>query len=177
MFIRDTAERKLAEENQARFIQALDEAPEGIVFWDAEDRFVMTNERFQKLQPTSSDLLRPGMTYKKFVRERLKSGEINQAKGKEDEWVEQRMKNHQQKFQDAEIQRHGRWLHVRENRLADGSTIQFYGDITERKQAEEMLKETQARLEDAFNSISGGAGFSNQVQHVRLWKKASAGVL
>jgi len=31
-------------------------------------------------------------------------------------------------------------------------------------------------LDDAFRTF-GGAGFSNQVQHVRLWKKASAGVL
>ncbi len=158
----DVTEKKQAEESHIRFIQTLDVAPEGTILWDADDHFVMTNGGYQELMPSTSDLLRPEMTYEEFSRERAMSGEVPMAKGREEAWVSEHMKNHEKQSIEAEMLRNGRWLHLRENKLADGSTLCFLSDITERKREEEALETTQTRLMDAINSISGSLIFTTR---------------
>jgi diguanylate cyclase (GGDEF)-like protein/PAS domain S-box-containing protein len=120
---------------------AIEVLPEGIVFLDAEGRYVMWNERYAEIYRNSADLFAPGARLADTLRIGVERGDYPEAIGREEEWLAARLAlldnpgtRHEQWLSD------GRCIMVEERRTADGGTIGLRVDITEMKQREESFR-------------------------------------
>jgi diguanylate cyclase (GGDEF)-like protein/PAS domain S-box-containing protein len=136
------AERAEAEARaaHARLLDALDLVPEGLVIFDADDRYVLWNRKYAEMFDPAGDLLAPGVRFEDMLRRGLASGWYPEAAGREDEWLARRLELHRQPqiSHEQEIGA-GRWCRVEERRTATGS-IGLRVDITDLKQREEKFR-------------------------------------
>jgi signal transduction histidine kinase len=141
------AQARLAE---ARLREALDVLPEGIVFLDAEGRYVLWNQKYAEIYHRSADLFREGVRLADTLAVGVHRGDYPEAIGREDEWLKERLalldnpgQRHQQRLAD------GRWVMIEERKTADGGTIGIRVDITEIKQQEARLEAALAAAQAA----------------------------
>ena len=138
-----------AERAEALLRDAVESIAEGFVIFDRDDRFVMCNEIYRRTYTYGRDLLVPGAQFEDVARAIVKMGQIPIARGREDEWVEERLRLHQDLAGSIEQQLpDGRWLLITERRMADGGTAGLRVDIT-------ALKETQAALSESEQMARG----------------------
>ncbi len=131
-YVRDISEQKVAEETIGRFIDAMEKMPEGIIIWDADDKFVMCNEKFKKMRPNSANLLTPGTSFEDYIRKRAWSGSIKETKNREDDWINERIESRRKKkFEEHVVHIGGRVFRIKENTLRDGGVINLHVDITD----------------------------------------------
>ncbi|WP_160195499.1 response regulator [Microvirga sp. BSC39] len=138
---RDTAieveEKNLREVADARqrLIDAIESINEGFALYDAEDRLILCNSRYEELLYPGSDVpMEPGTPFETVIRRAAERGLILEAKGRVDTWVAERLARHRNPVA-AEIQHRdgNRWIQVCERRIAGGGTVAVYTDITEIK--------------------------------------------
>jgi PAS domain-containing protein len=103
---------------------AIEVLPEGIVFLDAEGRYVMWNERYAEIYWKSADLFAPGARLADTLRIGVERGDYPEAIGCEEEWLAARLAlldnpgtRHEQRLSD------GRCIMVEERKTASGGTI------------------------------------------------------
>jgi diguanylate cyclase (GGDEF)-like protein/PAS domain S-box-containing protein len=120
---------------------AIEVLPEGIVFLDADGRYVMWNERYAEIYQKSADLFAPGARLADTLRIGVERGDYPEALGREEEWLTERLAlldnpgvRHEQWLSD------GRCIMVEERKTADGGTIGLRVDITEMKRREESFR-------------------------------------
>src|ERR1700749_3047016 len=78
---------RLAEE---RLRAAIDALPEGVVFLDAEGRYVLWNQRYAEIYHRSADLFRPGARLIDTLRVGVARGDYPDAVGREEAWLAER---------------------------------------------------------------------------------------
>src|SRR4029077_12009261 len=83
------------ERAEALLRDAVESIAEGFVIFDRDDRFVMCNEIYRRTYTYGRDLLVPGAHFEDVARAIVKMGQIPIARGREDEWVEERLRLHQ----------------------------------------------------------------------------------
>lgn len=137
---------------EARLQAAIDAFPEGVVFLDAEGRYLHWNQRYAEIYHRSADLFARGRLLAETLRIGVARGDYPEAVGREEAWLADRLA----KLADPTGERleqqlsDGRWLMVEDRRTADGGLIGLRVDITEMKrQAEELA---QALLREAAAS-------------------------
>ena len=155
----ETAEveaRQTAEITHQRFIDAVENAPESVTYWDAEGRFVMANSQFRGNNENVNAFLVPGIHIEEFIRRRLEAGaaygvpeEISQ-----DEVIAQLVEKFHEGNAELEFARDGRFYNNRVRRLEDGSTLIYQTDVTDAKRREEEHR--QALKMDAVGKLTGG---------------------
>jgi hypothetical protein len=81
-----------------------------------------------------------GLTFETLIRRAAEHGDIEDAQGRLEEWVEERLARHRNPTS-AFLQRRrdGRWVIVSERKTDEGGTVAVYSDVTELKQREEEL--------------------------------------
>jgi signal transduction histidine kinase/CheY-like chemotaxis protein/HAMP domain-containing protein len=145
---RDTAieveEKNLREVANARqrLIDAIESINEGFALYDSEDRLVLCNSRYQELLYPETDVpMTPGTPFETVIRRAAELGLIQEAKGRVDAWVAERLARHKNPVA-AEAQRRDgdRWIQVSERRIAGGGTVAVYTDITEIKRHAAQLE-------------------------------------
>jgi len=143
--------RAQAELAEARLRDAIDAIPEGVVFLDAEGRYILWNRRYAEIYHRSADLFRPGARLIDTLREGVRRGDYPDAVGREEQWLAARAA----KLSTATGERHeqqvgdGRWLMIEERRTSDGGVIGLRVDITEMKRQAEALEQALAHAEAA----------------------------
>jgi CheY-like chemotaxis protein/PAS domain-containing protein len=136
---------------QDRLREAIDVLPEGIVFLDAEGRYILWNRRYAEIYHRSADLFAPGRKLADTLRTGVERGDYPDAVGREEAWLAERLarletpmgERHEQRLAD------GRWLMIEERGTADGGVIGLRVDITEMKRQAEALEQALARAEAA----------------------------
>lgn len=141
---------------QSRFHVAMENISEGFVLYDADDRFVACNSDFLETRPDLAEMLVPGVPYEDVIRQQAEFGHFPEAEGRLDEWVAGQLEKHHNPSSAYEILRDGRWYRVRKQKLADGSVISFHLEITEMKQREEELRESEERFRSLFEKSAIG---------------------
>ncbi len=140
---RAVAEAAVATANAAhkRLREALEILPQGIVFLDAEGRYILWNQKYADIYKRSADLFKVGAKLEDTLRVGVARGDYPSAKGREEEWIAQRLqllyspgKQHEQVLSD------GRCILIEERRTSDGGVIGLRMDITELKQREASFR-------------------------------------
>ncbi|MBL8769967.1 MAG: response regulator [Phenylobacterium sp.] len=146
--------RDQAARAEARLRDAIEAIPEGVVFLDAEGRYVLWNARYAEIYHRSADLFRPGTRLVDTLREGVRRGDYPDAIGREEAWLASRLaklaaatgERHEQQVAD------GRWLMIEERRTSDGGVIGLRVDITEMKRQAALLEHALAHAEAAHRA-------------------------
>ncbi|WP_374571895.1 ATP-binding protein [Phenylobacterium sp.] len=158
------AEARLARD---RLSAALDALPEGIVFLDAQGRYILWNKRYAEIYHRSADLFSNDARLADTLKIGVARGDYPEAVGREADWLAERLaqlenptgERHEQRLAD------GRWLMLEERRTADGGVIGLRVDITELKRQAQALEEALQRAEAASRARSA---FLANVSHELL---------
>ncbi|MGO9361510.1 MAG: putative bifunctional diguanylate cyclase/phosphodiesterase [Xanthobacteraceae bacterium] len=142
--MRLAAQTALDEANRAheRLREAIDLLPEGIVFLDAEGRYILWNKKYAEFYRRSADLFAPGVRLEDTLRIGVARGDYVEARGREEEWLAERLtqlrqpdgQRHEQQLAD------GRYILIEERQTSDGGVIGLRVDITEMKQREASFR-------------------------------------
>ncbi|MDY6924822.1 MAG: response regulator [Pseudomonadota bacterium] len=128
--------------NQIR--EAIDAMPDGLAFFDAEDRLVLWNTRYDEVNPELSANLKAGMTFREIVQIGLNDGLYAEARGREDSWLAERMAARRALSATMEQRISGdRWLRVADRRTAAGGIVTVCTDITDLKNDARALAEAR----------------------------------
>ncbi|MBH0237584.1 PAS domain-containing protein [Methylobrevis albus] len=138
----ETEQKRLAEANETadlRLRDAIETISEAFVLWDADNRLVMCNSKYQSLHGLPAELVTPGTPYDEvmsagtqpIVHSAPRLQPLSQDDGA--------------RTFEAQL-RDGRWLQINERRTKDGGFVSVGTDITELKQQEERLLDSERRL-------------------------------
>ncbi|MFD1197620.1 PAS domain-containing sensor histidine kinase [Brucella gallinifaecis] len=138
-FAQQTAEADM------RIREAIENISEAFVLWDANNRLVMANSKFSEYAGLPVWTLKPGVPRNEvdahtrpFSFERRMANEHNRAGG---QTFERQLGD-------------GRWLQVNERRTQDGGLVSIATDITQIKQHQERLVESERRLMATIHDLS-----------------------
>ena len=133
------AERRATETILTAAVGALDDA---FALFGPDDRLVLCNERYRAMYAQSADLIVPGASFEEIVSAGARGGLYQDAVGRVDEWVAERLAQHRQPFSRL-IQRlsDGRIVRVVERKMPDGHTVGFRVDITDLVRATEAAND------------------------------------
>ncbi|WGD53236.1 EAL domain-containing protein [Bradyrhizobium sp. CB1650] len=130
-----------ARKSHERLRQAIDILPQGIVFLDAEGRYVLWNKKYAEIYSKTADLFAEGARLEDTLRIGVARGDYPEAAGHEDEWIAARLQKlyqpgarHEQKLAD------GRVILIEERLTDDGGVVGLRVDITELKQREASFR-------------------------------------
>jgi diguanylate cyclase (GGDEF)-like protein/PAS domain S-box-containing protein len=130
-----------ARKSHERLREAIDILPQGIVFLDADGRYILWNKKYAEIYSRSSDLFKPGARLQDTIRIGVERGDYPEAIGREEEWIAERLaklyqpgERHEQTLAD------GRCVLIEERLTEDGGIIGLRVDITELKQREASFR-------------------------------------
>jgi adenylate cyclase len=155
----DITARKEAEiafrQSEQRLTDAIESISQGFSLYDAEDRLVVCNSTYGELLYPGLGTPTPGTPYEMLIRNAAEGGLVEDAKGRVDEWIAERLAKHRQP-REPHVQRRtdGRWIHINERKTAEGGTVAVYTNITEIKQAEEEIREAKRKADQANELVS-----------------------
>jgi PAS domain S-box-containing protein len=146
--VRDSNLREIREARR-RLVDAIESISEGFSLYDANDELVIFNSRYKDMHYTSSsiDVVKQGTSFETIIRASAASGEIRDAEESVEAWIAERLAQHRNP-RGPHVQRrsNGRWMQINERKTDDGGTVAIYSDITDIKQAEQALQESEQRL-------------------------------
>jgi signal transduction histidine kinase/ActR/RegA family two-component response regulator len=138
-----------------RFQEAMDAMPDGMAFFDAEDRLVLWNQRYAEVNPELSSALKSGMTFREIIQVGLDEDLYADARGRQDEWVQQRLQSRQALSTTMEQRIAGnRWLRVSDRRTTAGGIVTVCTDITDLKNDAAALAEARDAAQTANSAKS-----------------------
>jgi PAS domain S-box-containing protein len=155
----DITARKEAEvavrRSEQRLTDAIETISEGFSLYDAGDRLIVCNKAYGELLYPGLGTPAPGTSYENLIRNAVEQGLIEEAKGRVEDWVAERLVKHRQPGE-PHVQRRadGRWVQINERKTAEGGTVAVYTNITEIKRAEEELREAKRKAELANELVS-----------------------
>ncbi|WP_170578574.1 response regulator [Ruegeria arenilitoris] len=138
-----------------RIVDAIDTIPEGFALYDSDDRLVLANETYRKmLYPGHEDLVKPGMTFEQVVRKALSLNVISDAIGREEEWLAQRLKRHDNpEGTQMQSRTSGGWIKISERKTRHNGTVAIYSDVSELKKVEARNAELAQIPEENPNPV------------------------
>jgi two-component system, cell cycle sensor histidine kinase PleC len=135
-----TEEKKFAERTataDVRLRDAVESISEAFVLWDADDRLVLCNSKFQQLYALPERLIEAGTSYADVTEAGRQPIMLTPLRS------EDRPEEGARSFE-AQIA-DGAWLKISERRTKDGGFVSVGTDITELKRHEERLMESEKR--------------------------------
>jgi len=131
---------------------AIETVSEGFALFDDSDHLVMCNSRFCRDFSGMRDLLKPSLSFERYVDEISKSKDLSlPAHVSPTDWAAQRYRHHQDQHALFNVALHeDRWLQVSEHRTANGGTVVLQTDVTDlvrlERQERERLRDKQTRM-------------------------------
>jgi len=140
----------------AQLLDAIESMTDGFILWDAEDRVVLCNTAFRNMDMESYVALRPGTRFEEIMRARVYAGKIPAARGREEEYIRERLAQHRNPTGEPIIQQMatGQWVRILERRTRDGSIVSIRSDITEIQRDKEALRLARDEAEAANRAKS-----------------------
>jgi PAS domain S-box-containing protein len=158
LMFRDVTAEYAAAQEAVRLREAVDEMSEGFILSDADDRVIFANRKYQTLYPEIAHLVKPGALIEELTRVMAESGAVQEALGREDDYVRDRLARGELRTWEAyEINRlDGVNIRLVERELGDGSIVGVRTDITELRERERRLATSEAWLRVVFDFAAVG---------------------
>lgn len=130
--------KSASQRNDTRLCDAIENLSEAFVLWDETKRLVMCNSKYQELHGLSKDNAVQGMEYDQVMDASTAASASNKVISH---------KNAKEGGRSMEVQlEDGRWLQINERMTSDGGFVSVGTDITNIKQHERKLVESEQRL-------------------------------
>src|SRR5262249_18043720 len=116
---------------------------------------IVCNSRYRDLFASHADVMQPGNSFETIVRAAIDRGLIEDADGRSDAWVRERLERHQGPgATHVQHRSDGRWIRISERKTASGGVVATYTDITEMKQHVAELAAARDAADEANRSKS-----------------------
>lgn len=147
-FHQRASDRKHLEELEV-LQEAFEATAEGYVIYDPEDRLHFCNSAYKDLYSDSRAVMTPGTKFEDILRYGLVRGQYAEAgphPEQQEAWLTARLMLHKRPMH-AVTQRlsNGKWLKINERRTARGYTVGVRTDVTEFKDTESALRQSEAQ--------------------------------
>ena len=148
----DITDLKRAEEasNQSHNMLSacIESLEEGFALYDADDKLLIVNEAFKRLQPAPREIIKPGMQFEELLRANVASGLFPEAAEDQEAFIQDALKLHREP-QGPAMRRmeNGVWYMRNKIRLPDGGCAITLTDVTALKEREEELARSNTALE------------------------------
>ncbi len=129
---------EMSEQADMRLHDAIENISETFVLWNKNNRLVMCNSKYMQFYELTPEIARPGARYEDVLahaREPKVRTSIEMGRDGDNEAA-----TFEALLED------GRWLHINERRMSDGSFVSIGTDITSLKQHEKKLLENEREL-------------------------------
>jgi two-component system cell cycle sensor histidine kinase PleC len=148
--------RRQARQAERRFLEAIDNVPDWLALWDADDRLVFSNRQYlDVIEPIAPGRLKPGITFEELLHHVSASGEFDRESDDREAFIAKRLRQHRNPPSFATMRRaDGSWLQISELASADGGTVMIGSDISARKHAEADLRAAKEGAEYADRAKS-----------------------
>jgi len=134
--------------------EAIEAMPDGLGFYDADDRLAIWNRRYAEVNPEVAATLKVGVTFRDILEAGLKAGVYPCAEGREQAWVAERMANRRRPQGAMEQHIGDRWLRVQDRKTAEGGTVTVCSDITDMKRDAQALADARDAADAANRAKS-----------------------
>jgi PAS domain S-box-containing protein len=161
---------------EARFRDAIESIGEGFVLWDANDRLLLWNRRFEILTGIGDDIrriLRPGMRFEDAIRALGQRTMPGATAGALDGWLAERL----QRRADVGLPWtftaiNGRHLELEERRTSEGGLVSIYRDVGDQMEALRRVAEAEARFREGVESMEDGFLLLDRDDRVMMWNRS-----
>ena len=151
---------------QMRIWAGIEAIPDGFVLFDREERLLTCNQRYRDTYPASAPAMVAGAKFEDILRFGLSHGQHIDAKGREAEWLSERMAQHRNPGPAIEQQlADGRWISALDTITPDGGRVGLRVDITHQKEQQAALEAARTQAEAANRAKS--AFLANMSHEIR----------
>lgn len=137
----------------AQVFDFIDDMPVGVLLFDRDDRLVRCNKKALEVAGANATVYIPGTPFEEIVRGAVDDGMVVAARGREDDYVAERMALHRNPGAPFVMLAEDRWIQVYEHVVEGVGFVVFHTDITDIKRAEEALRESERK----FRSLVEGS--------------------
>ncbi len=132
-----------------RFVQAIDSFNGSFALFDDEEKLVNYNQTYREIHSFLGDELKPGLTFERCLRIQIEKGIIQTEPDDDDTWIAKRIKQFRNPKGPFIISKaNNKWYRVTEHRLEDGGCFKTMEDISEMKNVELALRDSEQRFKD-----------------------------
>ncbi|WP_225028613.1 hybrid sensor histidine kinase/response regulator [Xinfangfangia pollutisoli] len=150
---------------QMRIWAAIEALPDAFVLFDREERLLTCNQRYRDMFPDSAHNMVPGIPFEALLRQGLAAGHVPAARGREEEWLADRLAQ----FRDAGASEcqlsDGRWIRETDHVTPDGGRVGLRTDITQLREQQIALDAARRAAEAANRAKS--AFLANMSHEIR----------
>lgn len=145
-----------ASDQLSMFRSAMETLTDGFALFGPDAKLVFCNTNFRRINENRQWAFDDEMTFEKIVRANMGLGLLEDAVGREEAFLAERMAWHREPTNEPRLMRwtDGNVLMVRECKLADGSTVVVNTDLTELSRREKALTEALDAAEQASRAKS-----------------------
>ena len=135
--------------------EAIEAMPDGLGFYDSDDRLVLWNARYAEVNPELASNLKVGLSFEDILNIGLKQDLYAEARGREREWAAERIAARSRASNSLEQQIAGdRWLRIQDRRTSAGGYVTVVNDVTDLKRDALALAEARDAAEAANRAKS-----------------------
>src|SRR5262245_38713566 len=146
-----------AAQREAHIVDALRILGDGIILYDKDDRLALCTDHARQFFSNQAHLFVEGRTYREILQAGLKEGLFPDAKGREAEWLDGRLRARQKCDGEIEFRLPDRrWVRITERRTTEGGIVTLCRNVTSRKEAEMALERAHGDIAGLAEAAAAG---------------------